>query len=423
MILKWPSRRVDRLAARAEHGRPIDGGRALRCNSLRRVRLGRSQATHLRPFARRGRRRGRNARGAFQCWKVIKERAAVLGEWQARQKVDRLVHGSHSMRAIGPFRFSFRLDYRQYLPVSSSPFPSSSPLPPMGRSHVTLFSLALCLALLHGNNVAATPLISANGAPQGGGGAAATQNDPSLIDVVSSQCQCPTGTTSAYLFSSSRLQTSSSFGGSRNSQGVGGGLAGSVEICVAGDVVCLGDAGAVAAGVLGNEAVGEGKATGAKGTQGSVAQAEVHGNGIAAADAANLCLIGNCFGGGGALGLGDAEAGAVGGALHPSSARKVAAAASTAASSSSSTSSVVKAGSTASSSKAAVSTSTSGAAGAVGLAASNAAKENANSSAQDAAHVAHGAAQGASQAQEGSDGTGKARRCRRRLDSGTDKSI
>ncbi|PWN31040.1 hypothetical protein BDZ90DRAFT_31994 [Jaminaea rosea] len=399
MILKWPSRRVDRLAARAEHGRPIDGGRALRCNSLRRVRLGRSQAAHLRPFARRGRRRGRNARGAFQCWKVIKERAAVLGEWQARQRVDRLVHGSHSMRAIGPFPFSFRLDYRQYLPLRSSPFPSSSPSPPMGRSHVTLFSLAQCLALLHGNNVAATPLISANGAPQGGGGAAATQNDPSLIDV-----------------------TSSSFGGSRNSQGVGGGLAGSVEICVAGDVVCLGDAGAVAAGVLGNEAVGEGKATGAKGTQGSVAQAEVHGNGIAAADAANLCLIGNCFGGGGALGLGDAEAGAVGGALHPSSASKVAAAASTAASSSSSTSSVVKAGSTASSSKAAVPTSTSGAAGAVGSAASNA-KGSANNSAQDAAHGAHGAAQGASQAQGGGDGTGKARRCRRRLDSGTDKSI
>lgn len=197
-------------------------------------------------------------------------------------------------------------------------------------------------------------------------------------------------------------QNSSSFGGSKNSAGVGGGLAGSIEVCVAGDAVCLGDAGAAAAGILGNQAVGEGKATGANGTEGSVAQAETTGKGLggaAAADAANLCVLKNCFGGGGAVGVGDYQAGADGGALKPASASS--------SSSAASTPSAVAANSNAAQAVKAAASSATGAA-----------KSSSTSTSSNVAGAVGNAVQNVATTQ----GKGKARRCRRRLDSGAEES-
>lgn len=201
-------------------------------------------------------------------------------------------------------------------------------------------------------------------------------------------------------------QNSSSFGGSKNSAGVGGGLAGSIEVCVAGDAVCLGDAGAAAAGILGNQAVGEGKATGANGTEGSVAQAETTGKGLggaAAADAANLCVLKNCFGGGGAVGVGDYQAGADGGALKPASASSSSSAAST-------PSTVAANNNAAQAAKAAASSAT-----------GEAAKASSTSAASTGSNVA-GTVKNAAQNVATTQGKGKARRCRRRLDSGAEES-
>ncbi|CAO1635687.1 unnamed protein product [Sympodiomycopsis kandeliae] len=111
---------------------------------------------------------------------------------------------------------------------------------------------------------------------------------------------------------------SQSFSGS-DGKGVGGGLAGSLQICLLSDLVCLGDAGAVVVGALGADAVSEGKATGAGGTQGSEAVAKSNGLfGLGAVEAADLCVAKNCLGGAGALVLGNATASGIGGAIPKS---------------------------------------------------------------------------------------------------------
>ncbi|CAO1621590.1 unnamed protein product [Parajaminaea phylloscopi] len=162
---------------------------------------------------------------------------------------------------------------------------------------VTLLWLFAAMAALL-QAVAASPLLGKTpGAGVGGANANADKN-PSLIDV-----------------------SSTSYGGS-DGNGVGLGLGGSAQLCALGDLLCLGDAGGIAAGALGAQAIGAGKATSKDGQQGALGYAGTSGKGVGgvgAAEGGNLCLAGNCFGLGGALALGDASAGALGGSLPAAS--------------------------------------------------------------------------------------------------------
>lgn len=116
----------------------------------------------------------------------------------------------------------------------------------------------------------------------------------------------------------SRQDTNSYSGSDGNGIGSGGSTA--LQVCLLEDLVCLGNSGAVVVGALGADAVSSGSALTGDGKKGSVAVAKSHGLfGLGAADAANLCLANNCLGGGGALVLGNATAGAVGGAIPQAS--------------------------------------------------------------------------------------------------------
>lgn len=146
--------------------------------------------------------------------------------------------------------------------------------------------------------------------------------DGGLLDVVSFSryiVLLPVTATAHLHVISFIYQDTDSYSGS-DGTGVGGGASGSLQVCLLSDLVCLGDAGAIVVGALGAEAVSEGKGVSEAGKEGSVAVAKSHGLfGLGAAEAANLCLANNCLGGGGALVIGNATAGAIGGAIPAAS--------------------------------------------------------------------------------------------------------
>lgn len=80
----------------------------------------------------------------------------------------------------------------------------------------------------------------------------------------------------------------------------------------------------MAAELLNGQAGGYGGGYDATGKKGAKAQALAEGGiaGLAASDALDLCVLDNCFGGGGAIALGKAKAGAYGGAFPDGDAKE-----------------------------------------------------------------------------------------------------